>query len=164
MVTAAVECTVEHGHDKEGDKGGDGKTSDDNKSHGSPHLGAFAAGGGHGYHAEDGGEGGHQYGTQTALSAQCDGFVERYVALAHEIDVVHQHDAVLDHDADEQHQTEHTDHVEVLSSKKEYEDDTCEGEGDGSDDDGRFAETFELGGHDDVNEHDDEGGKETHVA
>ena len=38
VVATAVEGTVEDGDDKEGDKGGYGKTTDDNESHGSPHL------------------------------------------------------------------------------------------------------------------------------
>ena len=38
VVATAVEGTVEDGDDKEGDKCGYGKTTDDNESHGSPHL------------------------------------------------------------------------------------------------------------------------------
>ena len=158
----ALEAAVEDGHHDEGDDGGDGEAADDDDAEGGPHLAAFGARGGHRYHAEDGGEGGHHDGSQTALSAEGDGFVEFDAALAHEVDVVDQHDAVLDHDAYQQHQAEHTHHVDILAGDEERQHGAGEGEEDGYHDDERLAEALELRGHDDEDKQHDECAHEAH--
>lgn len=63
--TAMSEHAVKHGNEEQGQDGGECQTAYHGCTHGAPHFGALSGADGHRYHTENGGEGCHDYRTQT---------------------------------------------------------------------------------------------------
>ena len=155
---------IEHRHHEECEECRNGQTTDNHDAHRSPHFGTFAVAYCHRHHTQDGSERRHQHRTDTAAAGGLYGFVEFPAAFAQEVDVVDKHNAVFHNDTDQHDDTECANHIERTAGNPQGEYHTRECKRNGEHDDKRLFERLKLARHHDVNQHDNQGHKHTHVA
>ena len=151
------EAAVEDRDEDQGNDGGDTQTPGHRNAQAAPHLGAFTGAQGHGQHAQDGGEGGHEDRTQTAAGSSNRGFAYTHAPFLAQDGVVDEHDTVLNHDTQQDDDTHHAHHADGQVVDHVPQRHAGKGKRDREHDDERPHEGLELGSHHHVYQDNDKG-------